>query len=146
MLTRLSLAAIVCLTLSAQAMGQPPKATPQKLNAILCKTEDQAIAIAPSIAAGKTEPIAIDDVNKAARAEVCGRYIGYAVVEIEKTENHKGGLFMLAGLRFVEGRSIGLDRELDRAFRRRLAVARELDVARKLDAESPATNWLTRPC
>ena len=102
MLTRLSLAAIVCLTLSAQAVGQPPKATPQKLNAILCKTEDQAIAIAQSIAAGKTEPIAINDVNKAARAEVCGRYIGYAVVEIEKTENHEGELFMLAGLRFVE--------------------------------------------
>ena len=63
--------------------------TPQKLNAVLCKTEDQAIAIATSLAAGKTEPIAINDVNKAARAEVCGRYIGYAVVEIEKTENHK---------------------------------------------------------
>ena len=103
MLTRLSLAAIVCLTLSAQAVGQPLKATPQKLNAILCKTEDQAIAIAQSIAADKTEPIAIDDVNEAARAEVCRSYIGYAAVEIEKTVNHEGELFMLAGLRLVKG-------------------------------------------
>ena len=41
--------------------------------------------------------MAIDRVNKVAREEVCGRYIGYASVEVEKTENHKGGLFMLAG-------------------------------------------------
>lgn len=58
------------------------------------------------MAAGKTEPIAVNDVNKAARAEVCGRYIGYAVVEIEKTENYKGGLFMLAGLRFAEDKAL----------------------------------------
>jgi hypothetical protein len=102
MLTKLSLVAIASLLLSAQAMGQPPKPTPQKLNAVMCQTEDEAIAIAMATAAGKTEPIAINLVNKAAGAEVCGRYIGYAVVEIEKTTNHKGGLFMLAGLRFVE--------------------------------------------
>lgn len=102
MLTRLSLTAIACLTLSAHAVGLPSKAKPQKLNAILCQTEGQAIAIATSMAAGQTEPIAINLVNKAVGAEVCGRYIGYAVVEIEKTENHKGGLFMLAGFRFVE--------------------------------------------
>jgi hypothetical protein len=102
MLIRSSLAVMACLMLSAQAVGQVPKAAPQKLNAILCQTESQAIAIATSMAAGKTEPIAINLVNKVAGAEVCGRYIGYAVVEIEKTENHDGGLFMLAGLRFVE--------------------------------------------
>ena len=58
-------------------------------------TEDQAIAIATSMAAGTTEPIAINDVNRVARAEVCRHYIGSAVVEIEKTENHQGNLFML---------------------------------------------------
>jgi hypothetical protein len=83
-------------------MGQTPTATPQKLNAILCQTENEAIAIVTSMASGQTEPMAIDLVNKAAGSEVCGRYIGYAVVEIEKTTNHMGGLFMLAGLRFVE--------------------------------------------
>jgi hypothetical protein len=102
MLTKLSLAAIASMMLSAQAVGQPPTATPQKLNAILCETEDEAIAIATSMASGKTEPIAINLVNKAAGAEVCGRYMGYAVVEVEKTKNKDGGLFMLAGLRFVE--------------------------------------------
>jgi hypothetical protein len=100
--TKIILATVACLLLSAQAMGQAPKPVPQKLNAILCKTEDQAIAVAIAMSSGKTEPIAVNDVNKAARAEVCGRYIGYAVVEIEKTENHDGGLFMLAGLRFAE--------------------------------------------
>jgi hypothetical protein len=102
MLTKLSLAATTVLLLGAQAMGQTPTATPQKLNAILRQTESEAIAIATSMASGETEPMAINLVNKAAGAEVCGRYIGYAVVEIEKTTNHKGGLFMLAGLRFVE--------------------------------------------
>jgi hypothetical protein len=102
MLIRLSLAAIACLTLLAQAVAQPPKAASRELNAILCTTEDQAIAVATSMAAGKTEPIAINDVNKTARAEVCRHYIGYAVVEIEKTENHQGSLFMLAGFRLTE--------------------------------------------
>ena len=55
MLIRLSLAAIACLTLLAQAVAQPPKAASRELNAILCTTEDQAIAVATSMAAGKTE-------------------------------------------------------------------------------------------
>ena len=107
MLTRLSLAALATLMLAAPAVSQPATATPQKLNAILCKTEDQAIALATSMASGKTEPIAINLVNKAAGAEVCGRYLGYAVVEIEKTTNRGGGLFMLAGLRFSEDGALG---------------------------------------
>jgi hypothetical protein len=102
MLIRLSLAAIACLTLTAHAVAQPPKAAARELNAILCTTEDQAIAVVTSMAAGKTEPIAINDVNKTARAEVCRHYIGYAVVEIEKTENHQGSLVMLAGFRLTE--------------------------------------------
>jgi hypothetical protein len=83
-------------------VAQPPKAASRELNAILCTTEDQAITVATSMAAGKTEPIAINDVNKTARAEVCRHYIGFAVVEIEKTENHQGSLFMLAGFRLTE--------------------------------------------
>ena len=70
---RLSLAAIACL-LSAQAVAQPPKAASRELNAILSMTEDQAIAIATSMAAGTTEPIAINNVNRVARAEVCRHY------------------------------------------------------------------------
>jgi hypothetical protein len=111
MLNRLTLAAISSLLLAAQATAQekrqPPTAPPQKLNATLCKTEAQAIALAAGMANGATEPIAVNRVNKAAGAEVCGRYIGYARVEIEKTENHKGGLFMLAGLRFAEDGALG---------------------------------------
>lgn len=94
MLTKLTLAAMAGLLLQVEAVKQPPTAPPQKLNAILCQTQAQAT--------GKTETIAINLVNKASAGEVCRRYIGYAVVESEKTTSHKGTLFMLAGLRFVE--------------------------------------------
>jgi hypothetical protein len=53
-------------------------------------------------AEGNTEPMAIYYVNKAAGTEVCGRYQGYAVVEVQKTTNYQGGLYMLAGFRFEE--------------------------------------------
>ena len=105
--TKLVLAVAASLLFVTHVAAQVPGATPQKLNAILCDTEEQAIAFASSKASGKTEPIAINLVNKAAGAEVCGRYIGYAVLEIEKTENKNGGLFMLAGLRFAEDGRLG---------------------------------------
>jgi hypothetical protein len=73
----LILAAIASLMLTAQVSAQAP-ATPQMLNSILCETEDQAMAFASAMSSGKTEPIAINLVNKAGGAEVCGRYIGYA--------------------------------------------------------------------
>jgi hypothetical protein len=99
---KLTLAVMASLLLPATAMGQGQDAAPRKLNAILCQTEAQAIAFASSMAGGQTEPMAVNAVNKAVGAEVCGRYIGHAVVEIEKTQNHRGSLFMLAGLRFAE--------------------------------------------
>jgi len=101
MLTKLTLAAMAGLLLQVEAVKQPPTAPPQKLNAILCQTEAQAIALAAAKSAGKTEPIAISLVNKASASEVCGRF-GHAVIKSEKTTSHKGTLFMLAGLRFVE--------------------------------------------
>ena len=100
--TTLTLAVMASLFLPVQAVKQPPTAPPHKFNAVLCKTEAQAVALAKSRADGRTETIAVNLVNKAAGAEVCGRYIGYAAVEVEKTANHRGGLFMLAGLRFAE--------------------------------------------
>jgi hypothetical protein len=109
MLKKLTLALTASLLLSAQATAQekkqPPTAPPQKIN--VSKTEAQAISLASSMADGQTEPMDIDRVNKVAREEVCGRYIGYASVEVKKTENHKGGLFMLAGLRFAEDDALG---------------------------------------
>jgi hypothetical protein len=104
--TKLLLAAIAGLLVAAPAAAQIP-ATPQKHNAILCETEDQAMTLASTLASGRTEPMAINYVNKIVGAEVCGRYIGYAVVEIEKTANRNGGLFMLAGLRFAEDDRLG---------------------------------------
>jgi hypothetical protein len=104
--TKLILASIASLFFLANAFAQAP-ASPQKRTATLCETEDQAMTLASSMASGQTEPMAINLVNRAAGREVCGRYIGYAVVEIEKTENRNGGLFMLAGLRFAEDGRLG---------------------------------------
>jgi hypothetical protein len=101
MQTKLAIAILASLCFASQA-GAVSLAGPRKLNAILCITEAQAIAFASGMAAGQTEPIAIDRVNKASGGEVCGRYIGYAVVEVEKTQNHQGTLYMLAGMRFAE--------------------------------------------
>ena len=99
--TKLTFAALASLLLVSQAAALS-LAPPKKLNAILCTTEDQAIAFASGLASGQTEPMAVDRVNKASGGEVCGRYIGYAVVEVEKTANYQGTLYMLAGLRFTE--------------------------------------------
>ena len=81
MSTKLILAIAASLLLATHVAAQVLGETPQKLNAILCDTEEQAIQLASSQASGQTEPMAINLVNKAAGAEVCGRYIGYAVVE-----------------------------------------------------------------
>jgi hypothetical protein len=104
--TTLILAVMASLLLPVQAVKQPPTAPPHKFNSVLCQSEAQAIALADAMAAGKTEPIAVNLVNKAAGAEVCGRYIGYAAIEVEKTTNHHGALFMLAGLRFAKVNSL----------------------------------------
>jgi hypothetical protein len=101
MRTKIAIAILASLLFASQAAALS-LAGPKKLNTILCTTEAQAIAFATGLAAGQTEPIAINRVNKAAGGEVRGRYIGYAVVEVEKTQNYQGTLYMLAGLRFAE--------------------------------------------
>ncbi len=106
MLTKLTVAGLAFLLLGSYAVAQT-SAVPRKINSILCITEDQAIAFASGMAAGQTEPMAIDRVNRAAGSEVCGRYIGYALLEVEKTANDRGTLFMLAGLRFAEDGRLG---------------------------------------
>ena len=53
--TTLTLAVMASLFVPVQAVRQPPTAPPQKLNAVLCKSEVQAIALARSMASGKTE-------------------------------------------------------------------------------------------
>ncbi len=106
MLAKLTFAVLANLLLTSLVVAQP-SLTPTKINTILCITEVQAIAFASNMAAGETEPMAINRVNKASGSEVCGRYIGYAVVEMEKTTNYKGGLFMLASLRFAEDGKMG---------------------------------------
>ena len=130
---KLTLAVMASLVLPAAALAQGPEVAPEKLNAVLCKTEAQAIAFASSMAGGQTEPMAVNAVNKASGSEVCGRYIGYAVVEIEKTANHRGSLFMLAAIRFAE--EACLDGELGHAVQRRKARAGRLGKLRSRSVE-----------
>lgn len=95
------LSAMACVLLAVPAAAGTHD-VPQKVSATLCDTEEQAISLASQLSAGQSEPFAINAVNKATGAEVCGRFVGYAVKEIEKTQNRGGTLFMLAGLRFSE--------------------------------------------
>ena len=53
--TTLTRAVRASLLLPVQAVKQPPTAPPHKLNAVLCKSEAQAIALA-----GRAEPIAVN--------------------------------------------------------------------------------------
>ena len=69
------------LTLPAAAGSN---GAPQKVNATLCDTEEQAISLASELSVGRTEPMAINVVNKAAGAEVCGRFVGIAVVRSKR--------------------------------------------------------------
>ena len=147
MLTKFTLALGCVLLLPMQiALSAPP--TPQKTNAVLCKTEAQAIAFASRQAEGNTEPMAIYYVNKAAGTEVCGRYQGYAVVEVQKTTNYQGGLYMLA----VRGRRrSGMDGELGDAVSGRFARARNIISVRSLNrflwknAPVMSRNWRLLP-
>ena len=56
---KLTFAILASLVLPAAAMAQG-QVEPQKLNAVLCKTESQAIAFASSMAGGQTEPMAVN--------------------------------------------------------------------------------------
>ncbi|MBC7819500.1 MAG: hypothetical protein IAG10_21670 [Planctomycetaceae bacterium] len=98
----LTLKRAASLLLPVQALPQTSLPVHQ-LSAILCNTEAQAVAFAASLASGKTEPVAINLVNQAARGDFSGRYAGRAVIETEKTENHGGSQFRLAGLRAEDG-------------------------------------------
>ena len=74
---KLTLAILASLVLPAAAMAQGQVA-PQKLNAVLCKTEAQAIAFASSMAGGQTEPMAVKERGRI-QAQCC--QISLAVAE-----------------------------------------------------------------
>src|SRR4051812_41771749 len=91
------------------------------------------------MAAGTTEPIAINDVNKTAGAQVCRHFIGFAVVEIEKTENHDGSLFMLAGFRLTEDGALAWTADWRAPF-----DGSSFRAGLRSSRRQPATNWFTR--
>jgi hypothetical protein len=61
---KLTLAVMASLVLPTVTLAQGQAMAPQKLNAVLCKTEAQAIAFASSMAGGQTEPMAVNVVNR----------------------------------------------------------------------------------
>jgi hypothetical protein len=62
-------------------------------------------AFASIMAAGETEPMRSIGSTRLRGAEVCGRYIGHAAVEVEKTTNYQGASIFSRG--FVSRRTAG---------------------------------------
>jgi len=127
---------------SGLGLFQPDAAVGQMMEALSCLTKFTRQA------EGNTEPMAIYHVNKAAGTEVCGRYQGYAVLEVQKTTNYQGGLYMLA----VRGRRrSGMDGELGDAVSGRFARARNIISVRSLNrflwknAPVMSRNWRLLP-
>lgn len=97
---------------------------------------------------GHTEPMAIYSINKAAGAEVCGRYQGYAVVEVQKTTNYQGGLYMPGGIPVQGRRGVSLDGELGDAvsgYRARARNVRTLGMGPANSQKQSADGRKKRP-
>jgi len=85
--TKLILAAISGLLFAGHALAETA-ATPQKLNTIQWPLP---------LGWARAGPSRSRSIRSTSGTQVCGRYIGYAVVEIEKTENRDGALSCLPG-------------------------------------------------
>jgi hypothetical protein len=81
-------------------------ATPYAVNDYFCESADYAVAFAAAVAANADEEFAKDIVGKTAKREVCGRYIGMAAVDQEKTVIAGGIVYRLTELRFREDQKI----------------------------------------
>lgn len=87
---------------ASTANGQVSDAGPFHVNAYLCETSQYAIEFAAAVSRGEEVELAKDVVGKAARREVCGRYIGVASVQEQKIISSDGVLYRITALRFRE--------------------------------------------
>lgn len=69
---------------------------------VLCETPRYAIAYTAAVGNGEQEEMAKDIVGKAAHREVCGRFVGKAIILEQKTVFEQGAAYRLTAFRFEE--------------------------------------------
>ena len=100
-------ASVLVLGLSIVATGDDAfDPTPYPVNGYLCESAEYAMAFASAIAANADEEFAKNVVGKIARREVCGRYIGVASIQEQKTVIEKGYVYRLTALQFREDNKV----------------------------------------
>jgi hypothetical protein len=100
-------AMIVTVSAASTADGQVSEAGPFHVNAYLCETSRYAIEFAAAVSQGEEVESAKDIVGKAAKREVCGRYVGVALMQEQKIILSDGVLYRITALRFKEDNKIG---------------------------------------
>jgi len=101
-------AAVLVLSLSVVAAGDNDAfdPAPYPVNGYLCESAEYAMAFATAIAANADEEFAKNVVGKIAKREVCGRYIGVASIQQQKTVIERGFVYRLTALQFREDKKI----------------------------------------
>jgi len=102
--------AAVVLTLSLAVIGASDNdafdPAPYPVNGYLCESAEYAMAFATAVAANASEEFAKNVVGRIAKREVCGRYIGIAFIQQQKTVVEKGVVYRLTALQFREDKKI----------------------------------------
>jgi hypothetical protein len=91
---------------ASTASGQVSDFGPFHVNAYLCETSQYAVEFAAAVSGGDEVELAKDIVGKAAKREVCGRYIGIASVEEQKIISSDGVMYRITALQFQEDHKI----------------------------------------
>ena len=104
----MQVAGVLVLSLSIIATGDNDAfdPAPYPVNGYLCESAEYAMAFATAIAANADEEFAKNVVGKIARREVCGRYIGVAAIQEQKTVIEKGFVYRLTALQFREDKRV----------------------------------------
>ncbi len=101
-------AAIIALALPVLPAGdtQWNEAGAYPVNGYLCESAEYAMDFAAAVAGNAEEEYAKDIVGKIAKREVCGRYVGVAFVQEQKTVVNDGIIYRLTALRFREDQKV----------------------------------------
>jgi len=97
-------AAIAALAFSSviSTTDRGPQDGPYAVDRYLCETPEYAVDFADAVANNAEEDFAKDIVGKIAKREVCGRYVGTAFIQEQKTMISEGFVYKLTALRFRE--------------------------------------------
>jgi hypothetical protein len=82
--------------------GDSKTSPPFHINAYLCDTPQYAIELASTESRGTEEEVANDIVGRAHKKEVCGKFIGFASVQEQKTILKDGITYKVTALQFKE--------------------------------------------